>query len=399
MLLGGAPIVRASTYEVTRETEAYDIGTALAQGKSVRVPGDMWGPNGTPQVGRKVLIEFIETLNLETDERTLTKAKVVENIGGLHRIIRPESLLSKLGLRGQHLTIRLKWANGVERNSLRTAGKVVSQLTGWKTHIDSAPDVRLNQHADRIAELGKTISETKDPAVHRVALVALQDVIDEISPTRGDVEDLPNVIILVLPKLPGIPFTTAGDVATGVTKHWLYSVMFMPPKFGPVQLVSEACAACSKNYAKGRDYDYASHFGLLIIHESLHVAAELRDHRGECRLCTYDREEMLPLRYEHCEDCIGHEGNYTHQNCIMSYACQFCIASRIRELKGLSDILCNQCHSRIPETSLILSSYYFRVNSLLYRDLVMKALSTSTRERLNVARKTREQERSSPTIK
>ncbi|MDG7011760.1 MAG: hypothetical protein JRN17_01560 [Nitrososphaerota archaeon] len=377
VLLGGAPLVQPYVVDVNNQTEALSISEAVAQGKCLRVPMSMWGDNPLPKGGDKVLIEISESLDFETEERSLDSVRVVQTISKNHRVNHSGSFLARLGLGGTRLTVRIKYSEGVETEELKHAAEFVERLSGWKVRLDKRQDQALSSHVIAIAGLNKAILEARDSKTHKEAVRALQDRIDGISPAIRDVEDRPNVIVMVLPALQGIPMTTAGDMAQGVTKWGLYSLMFMPAEFGPVQLYSEACAGCPKSYAKGKACGYSSLVAILIIHEVLHVTADLKDHRGECRLCWYNRPEMKPLRFDYCEPCIQDDGNFVHRNCVMSYACQFCIAARLAEAGTLKDLLCEQCRRRIPEESLILSSYYSRVNRILAQSLITETMLKS----------------------
>jgi len=58
----------------------------------------------------------------------------------------------------------------------------------------------------------------------------------------------------------------------------------------------------------------------------------------------------------------------------MSYVCPLCIASRLDEIRGLNDVLCDACVSKVrPETNYV-HSYFARINREVYRELISNAL-------------------------
>ncbi len=82
-----------------------------------------------------------------------------------------------------------------------------------------------------------------------------------------------------------------------------------------------------------------------------------------------------------CEKCIQNDNNYVHDNCLMSYACLLCIASRINEIKDFKDMLCDTCVSEIKLETEYIHNYFARINGIIYNDDIAETSKTRLEKR------------------
>ena len=171
-------------------------------------------------------------------------------------------------------------------------------------------------------------------------------------------------------------FIRSFGIVEGETIEKTFAWVRVPQYNSPVNLWSESCETCSKKYSKGRHYKDSDRLVIYMIHEMMHLTSDLPDHKGECRLCRYNDPTMLPLRFISCDSCIQHDGHFVHRNCIMSYACGDCMASRLAEFFNISEILCEDCRSKVVSSENILSNYFRTVNYAVYSQDFLDPLRT-----------------------
>ena len=387
VLLGVSPIRSHEIITASHATSMRELEMNLLNGVGLFVPSNLLerGSVDAIEKGLKLLVEFDYDSHRDDKDFLLSSIRILGKLSEKHRIDDTSGLLHRLGVGRICLTIKVRWGSGVDKTVLQEAAEQVRRLTGWKVLIDDSATAEFDSVSSKMSAAIKELTSASGPEEFRNIIHELQDVVDTIRPRTADVVDKPVVMLFILPQFHYIPISTVGDMALGQTKSRLFSVLQMPGKYGPVHLISEVCKECQKNYTEGVNYSYSNHLSVLLIHELLHITAGLSDHRGECRLCYLDRPEMLPLRFSTCEKCIQNDGHYVHRDCLMSYACQFCIASRLDEIKDLKDILCDTCISKIrPETNYI-HSYFVRINEAVYRELIAETFKKRFEEKWRLA--------------
>lgn len=358
VLIGLAPFDFGKVVEASTETTMEQIDSRLLHGCALRVPLKMIHRN-SPRLekGLKLLAEIHYSIG--EHDYLFHDVQMVEKLGKL-------TIKRSGGSDSVNLAVRVKWGSSVNISDLSQAAKQVQRFTGLRVNVDGKPDAQIDSAMAKIkSALQKEQKITKD-LVYR-----LQDIMDTIQPTVADVLDKPVIVMLVLPWL-GIPISTIGQLAVGEAKSKMYILFAMPKPIKSVQLLSKACAQCPYNYSQGKSVDYASYLATFMSHEVMHLIANVNDHRGECDICYLNNDVYQSLRFGFCERCIRDSSNKVHQNCIMGYACQSCLTSRLAQARDKSDFLCDECRSRLIPPSDYIARYYYNIHRNVYTDLVLK---------------------------
>ena len=223
-------------------------------------------------------------------------------------------------------------------------------------NVNARPSPILNELSRDVEKIEMELASNYSNKTQQEAVRKLNTAYDAVSPKFSDVIDHPRLIVFVLP-------SSRVGIREGEAKLGVFAWVRMPR---PVIAgrTSVSCESCSKNYAFGREVKESEILFVLIMHEILHISAGLPDHKGECALCRFNQPEMFPLRTMACDPCIQGENNYVHRNCIMSYACDICCASRTSEIISISDFLCTSCLSLVPSIDTVVRAYMKRVNGL-----------------------------------
>ncbi len=374
VVLGVSPIRSRRGLGAASGMTLTELEEGLLSGFYLSVPPNLFEQTEVRMVkpGLKGLVEFGYTSSRDDEELRLSSLKMLHKLSEGHKIDDISSMSHHLGIGRIRLTIRIKWAPEVDTVVLREAAAKVRKLTGCMVVVDRKTNDQLRQTSSKILNIINSLKGNLEPGEFRKIMHNLQDILNGVGPRAIDIVDTAFVEVFILPKMCYLPISTAGHWALGQTTSRIFTVLAMPPETGQVQLVSEACQECSKNYTKGRSYEYSSHLAVLIIHELLHITAGLRDHRGECHLCMLDKPEMKPLRLTTCDRCIQEDGHFVHRNCVMSYACQLCIAARLGEIGRLNEILCETCISSTRPESDYIHTYFRRLNAIIYQDMITK---------------------------
>lgn len=389
VIFGGSLVYSSVGMNATGITST-DLSDGLAKGFHISVPYRLFNPPSARIIkrGMKLLVEFDYALNSSRNAR-LSVVTVLDQIREGCRIDKTSSLVHKLGVRRLQLTVRIRWASGVDTEVLRQAAAKVKKLTGWKVIINQGSDEQLNSASSRMLEVINGLKSDESHDEFRRVIYDLQDIINGISPTGADIVDTSIVDIFVLPELRcQLPISTLGHTAQGQTALGIYSVIVLPAAYGPFKLGSEACKDCSKNSTVGKNYERCDLIALLIIHELLHVTAYLKDHCGECGICTYNDPKMKALRFIKCDICIQENGNVVHRNCAMSYACLLCIAARLDETRSLKDVLCEACCSATRPDDYYIHDYIRRVNYFVYGAKIAEINLKRTSKRFGLDKQT-----------
>jgi hypothetical protein len=390
-LFGLSPIRFDRTITVSSELSQERLEENMLAGFDLFVPLNMidLGPMVKLDKGLKILVEF--EYSVGNDEVCyFSRIKILEELDSKLRIVRISALPHRLGLRRIGLKVRIKWGSSVNVRELSKAAKQVERLTKLKVVVDKRPDPKIDAQISKMDTIIKrqqqqTSEEIKD------SIYQLQNIVDEIQPTPEDVLNKAVVIVIVLPNLQtfhGIPISTIGQVAIGEARFKMYVLLTMPENVDRVSLSSEACRNCFYRHTTDKGFKYYNYLAVFLIHELLHVTADVKDHCGECAICYFSRPELLPLRLRTCIECIMDGSNQVHINCLMSYACLQCIASRLDHGKNSKDFLCSDCSSKIAPPTSYIPSYFNRINNSIYRkaireyqkrryDLIFKAIQTS----------------------
>ena len=128
----------------------------------------------------------------------------------------------------------------------------------------------------------------------------------------------------------------------------------------------------SARASDSKTFDESERLAINMIHEVMQLTANLPDHRGECSLCRFNDPKMLPLRYDMCDICTRQNRHFVHRDCVMSYACEDCMASRLNEFSSVSDMLCSECRSKVQSDEHVVARYFYKVNSAVSQEYFRK---------------------------
>jgi len=373
VLFGLSPICFDRTITASSELSQKKFEENMLAGFDLFVPLNMidLGQIAKLEKGLKILVEFEYSIGDNDEDYFFSKIKILERLNSRLKIMRVSALLNKFGLKRISLTVRIKWGSSVNVRELSKAAKQVERLTELKVVVDKRPDPKVDA---LISKMDAIIKRQQQPTPEEIrgSIYQLQNIVDEIQPAPEDVLNKAVVTVLVLPTFHGIPISTIGQAAIGEARFKMYVLLTMPDNVDRVYLGSEVCRNCLYHYTADKGFKYHNYLAVLLIHELLHITADVKDHRGECAICYFSRPELLPLRLRTCDECIRDSSNQVHINCLMSYACQQCIASRLDHGKNRQDFLCSDCSSKITPPTSYIPSYFNKINISLYRREIEK---------------------------
>ena len=334
---------------------------------NIFVPGEMFSSAQVLRKRDKVMTEIDIELHSENRESGLRhQVKHIAAVAVLGRrvnMINPRSLTYRL--KPFRLSIVLKIGPGIDHTYIQEVVKIVGHLTGWHVRIDksSYPDLERCYGL-----LSQTFQDWKGSnQLDKGKLVAKMNGIIGGLARAKDVEDRFEVVVYVFPDKFRFVGDVFGNVFSGQAIHRTFAIVHTWPKtYRPNQ--GEPCEKCKTQ----RYYPFSETLtSLFVVHEIMHIASGLDDHH-DCLVCTYNQSEMQPFRRLICEDCIRKKKNRAVANCLMSYHCIECIASRPSG-QTLSDILCEECKRRLFPSEEFAVRQVARMNHLLYWEpLILK---------------------------
>jgi len=278
------------------------------------------------------------------------------------KIINASNLLSKII--PFRLGVTLKIGPDMDFSFVKNVGKIVSQLTGWHVEIDKSSYQELK---NSFSNLNNVYQEWKTGApTDKSRLVAkAREIVDGLVPKKYEVEDSFRIIVYLFPEKYAFIEDVFGTTAFGEALYRIFAVVRIYPNRPPEYETQEPCKGCQvKPIIPLREQITA----LFVVHEVLHIASGLDDHRG-CSSCSYGRREMQPLRRFYCEECIREGNDATQANCLMSYDCLLCASTRLSKTT-VSQLLCEKCKRKLLPTEQFVSRQAARLNSIIYQDLL-----------------------------
>jgi hypothetical protein len=375
-LIGLSPFWFGNNVKASKKSTMEEIEDGLLNGFNLRIPCQMidLGSISKLEKGLKLLAEF--QYSIDQDEFYFSKIEIIEKLDKL-TIKKASGVIYKLIHKPIDLAVRIKMGSSIEIKDVLKAAKIVEKLAGFKVIVDEEPDTQIDEAMSKINNMLREKRQLTKDLVYQ-----LQDILDRIQPEINDVLNKPVIIILVLPAL-GIPISTMGQLAVAEARSKMYILFTIPATVENVELVSKTCQLCSWNYTNGKHLKYSDYLAVFLTHELIHMTADVKDHRGECQICYLNKEEYRSLRHGACEKCIRDTSNQVHKNCLMSYACLPCIASRLNVAKNKSDFLCTECVSKLIAPSAYIVRYYDNINKTIYHDLIQKHLDEKLSEPLD----------------
>lgn len=335
---------------------------------NIFVPAKLFDKKVEVRKGDKALVkvETETTTRMKEDEfGFMTKArffKVEEIVRRGAKIINPSSLFSQIF--PFRLNVVLKTGPGTDLNLVKKVAKTVNRLTGWRVKIDDSSFEALGNSFRMLADVYDEWKKA-DPSGRSRLVAKVNEIVNGLSPMIHEVEDTFQVILYIFPEKYTFIEDVFGDIAFGRALNRIFAVISIFPAIQPAYEKQEPCKDCQNKLANPFQEEMTS---LFVIHEVLHIASGLDDHR-DCSFCFYNRKEMLPLRRFYCEECIRKGNEQTQPNCLMSYACLPCISTRISE-KTLSQILCEKCREKSLPADQFSARQAARMNSLIHHRLL-----------------------------
>ena len=329
---------------------------------NIFVPTELLDRGVEMKRGEKVLMQVeTETTPKKDKFGFMTKARHFKVEAVLRKgvkIINPSSLLSRI--RPFRLNVSLKIGPETDLELVKSVSEIISNLTGWHVEIDKSSYEDLSRSFHELAEVHKEWESRKGS--DRSGLVArARGIVDQLAPKVHEVEDRFNIPVFVFPEKFTFIEDILGNIAFGKAVNRIYAVVSIFPSTPPAYEAQEPCKSCIYQFTNAFREEITS---LFVVHEVLHIASGLNDHR-ECSLCFYGRREMQPFRRYHCEECIRKGNDQTQKNCLMSYACIPCLSMRLSG-STFSQFLCQKCKRKLLPDDQFAARQAARLNSLIY---------------------------------
>lgn len=334
---------------------------------NIFIPTELFDRSIEVELGDKVLmqVQLESKLSNESHAETCVKsAKIDKFLKKSVKIINPHSLLSKI--RPFRLGVTLRIGPDTDLDFVKRVAKIVRRLTHWQVEIDKSSynDLRnsylmLNNVREKWEKADLPNKGTLISEVHKII---------EKLPKKIDVEDSFRVIVYIFPEEYAFLEDVFGTMASGLALHRTFAAVSVFPSVPSEYAKKEPCRNCESKVAVPFREEITS---LFVIHEVLHIASGLEDHRN-CPTCAYRRKEMLPFRRSYCEECIREGNDQTHENCLMSYECLICISTRLLPERKLSDFLCEKCEKKLLPEEQFAARQAARMNFHIYRRFLMK---------------------------
>lgn len=330
------------------------------------VPKALFSSEQDMRKGDKILAEIDVEMHFEGkplgscyhQARRITAIDVLSRRVG---IIDPHSLLYRL--KPFRLTIVLKIGPGIDDAYIQKVASFVRQMTDWRVRIDKSAYADLGRSYEEMSNIYREWKESN--SLDRGKLIArVNDTMKGLARIK-DVEDRFEITVFIFPDNLKFVEDIMGDTFSGEAIWHMFAVVHTWPKaYHPGG--KEFCKACVAQF----HYPFGEALtSLLVVHEVMHISSGLGDHH-DCSVCTYNQREMHPFRRFRCEECIRKHENASAQNCLMSYRCLECIASRIPEEK-LSDLLCEECGRKLFPQDQFAVRQARRMNSMIYLDRIL----------------------------
>jgi len=333
---------------------------------NVFIPNELFDKPVELKNGDKVLIQMCVQTVLSRESRVethITHAKINKTIKNAVKIINPYSLLSRM--KPFRLSVTLKIGPETDLDFLKRVRKIVRRLTNWHVEIDKASYKDLESCLEMLTNIYEEW-ERANLTDKRRLIVRVHETIKRL-PKITDVEDNFRVIVYIFPEKYAFIEDIFGTVASGLALHRTFAAVSIFPSVPPEYSKAEPCRSCESKAAIPFREEITS---LFIIHEVLHIASGLEDHRN-CSTCSYRRKEMQPFRRFYCEECIRKGNNQTHENCLMSYECLICISTRLLPESNLSDFLCKKCKKKLLPPDQFAARQVARMNSIIHHKLLL----------------------------
>jgi hypothetical protein len=321
--------------------------------------------------GDKVLV-IVKTeakLGLVSPHHVSTKAVSFEIIKILKRktkILHDLNLFSKI--RPFRLNVILRVGPYTDTNFIHSVAKTVERMTEWNVKIDKSWHERLRSSFD---SLDKVYEEWRIAApTSRSEIVArAREIVAGLAPPAQYVEDGFKVVVYVFPEKYTFLEDVFGTKAYGEALNGFYAVVAIYPSVPEGYQNQEPCKDCLSKPVISL-FHRQQMTSIFVIHEVLHIASDLNDHKG-CQWCRYSRKEMQSLRRFKCEECVKEGNDIPQSNCLMSYDCLQCLATRISE-GTVPEFLCEGCRKKLLPAEKFVARQAARINSLIYRHLFLE---------------------------
>jgi len=311
--------------------------------------------------GDKILVEIdlIPKVNKIANEFKVKihSVKTVKTLKREVKIIDSNNLFSRIF--PFRLGVVLKIGPDTDLQYIKKVAKIVHKLTGWRIRIDAKTSYEILERSfkmmNEISEKWKSATESD-----KGKLVAKVNEIINALPKIPDVEDSFEVNVFIFPEKFEFIQDIFGTRAEGEALHRIFAVVNMMPKALNQYSVCKDCHIATNPFSEAIT-------AIFIIHEVMHIASGLTDHRN-CSLCTYNREEMRPFQRYYCEECIRQGNNQTRANCLMSYDCIFCIGIKCAKLQhtSISQFLCRECRTKLLPVDQFAAKQVSRMNNIIY---------------------------------
>lgn len=333
---------------------------------NIFIPNELLDKLGEVRRGDKVLLH-VETITRIREDRfePMTKVRYLEIdriIKKGVKIIDPSNLLSRI--RPFRLGVKLKIGPNTDLNFIGKVAKIVERLTGWHVEIDNKSSYDDLKNAFQMLN-GVHEKWEKGDLSDRGKLVGKVNEITYGLAKTHEVEDSFKVIVYIFPEKYSFIEDVFGTIASGRALHRIFAVVSIFPSVTSEYEKQEPCKSCLVKPVMPFREEITS---LFVIHEVLHIASGLDDHRN-CSFCSYTRKEMQPFRRFYCEECIKKGNDQTQRNCLMSSQCLLCMSTRLSE-KSLSDLLCERCMKKLLPADQFVARQVARMNSLIYQRLL-----------------------------
>jgi len=333
---------------------------------NILVPNRIFDKLGEVRKGDKVLLH-VETITRMREDRLepmteVRSLKIDRIIKKGVKIIDPSNLLSRIKL--FRLGVTLKTGPDTDLNFIDRVAKMVKRLTGWHVEIDSKSSYNDLKNAFRMLFAIHEKWEKEKPSDRGKLVGKVNEITYGLAKTH-EVEDSYKVIVYIFPEKYSFIEDIFGTIASGIALHRTFAAVSVFPSVPSDYRKKEPCRDCQSKVVVPFREEITS---LFIIHEVLHIASGLEDHRN-CQTCSYRRKEMQPFRRFHCEECIRKGNDQTHESCLMSCECLICISTRLSQERNLSDLLCEECKKKLLPEDQFAARQAARMNSLIYQKI------------------------------
>ncbi len=328
---------------------------------NIFVPTNLFSNRTKIKNGDKVLIKIsLETKKEKEKHNYITRPAAFEVEKVLKKgvkIIGRSKVLQKFKHFKQKVILKI--GPEIDSKLVKRIAKNVKKITKWQVIIDKSSYEDLK----KTYEILKGINENwkTKPQIRGKMVSEMRRTIYGLAKVN-DVEDKFTIIVYMFPETFLFLDDVIGTAASGLSIDRIFAVVAVYSGFNPSY---HFCRDCMNKPINLYTEEMTA---LFIIHEVLHIAAGLDDHKV-CAFCSYSSDKMENFRRYYCEKCIRTGNDKVHKNCLMSRGCLYCICARMENL-SLSQILCEDCKKKLLPPEQFVVRQAARMNRIIYRSFL-----------------------------